>query len=345
MEITCEDLSNSIVQLGIILYPPDMFHEKFLLKMRECSQNLKDEHPVKQWLKWISAAKQAPKDEQEMMSFLSEILNSKFNLITEVKVKKRIIEVLTSIPGDDLAEEILQSYLYLMIGNVSRSDNILRKIINRPPYESWKGFSTNTSIYHRVVRDNLSQLFSKLSKHPSDRKTFELFSKYLQEFYNDVILLERLSEYELNALDGKWAYGVVTRIAPDLSRYIRLSRLNDQKMNARLKRGGFSDEFLAYWVWYFFPVGPLISESSLKVINMVEQKDPLWLIYLLESEKLADLYISKKEGKNHVSHIRSVLRSSLQDKELFMLVLYKLIELGDIDEKLVQETLDFLIHE
>lgn len=278
------------------------------------------------------------------MTFLTEILNSKFNLITDIKLKKRIIDVLGRIPGDDMAEKLLRSYLYLMIGNVARSDNILRDIVKSPPFENWKGFSSRTSVYHRVVRDNLVPILAKLSRHPSDRKSYELFNRYLREFFNDSILLDKLSQHELNQLDGKMAYQVVTRVAPDFTQYIRLNRMSEAARMARLREKEISSEFKAYWVWYFFPVTSLITDESFKTLEQIEKDNPLWLIYLLENERLSDIYISKKGG-NHLSQTRTRLRSYLKQKDLFMLSLFKLIEMGDIDEALVRETLDFVIHE
>lgn len=315
-----------------------------MLKMRECGLKLTENHPVKIWLKWIASPKPYTADQQKQMAFMSEIINSKFNLITDIAVKNKIIKVLTSIPGKTLGEEILRSYLYLMIGNITRSDNIIRSIINQPPFKNWQGFSNTASIYHQISKNNMPQILSKLARHPSDRKSYELLSHYLEEFFNDPVLIEQLTSHEKVNLDGKWSLRAVTRIAPDLTDYVRLSRMEENRRLSRLKKGGYRDAFLSSWVWYFFNVNQLVSETYLPELERLEANDYLWFLYLMENEKLSDLYITKK-GKNYLPGSRSRLKASLLEKPLYMLALYKLIQLGDIDQQLVKQTIDFSLNE
>jgi hypothetical protein len=42
---------------------------------------------------------------------------------------------------------------------------------------------------------------------------------------------------------------------------------------------------------------------------------------------------------------RQILRQHLEAKEDYMLTLYKLIELGDVEPDLIQSTVNFLSHE
>ncbi len=333
-----------MTQLGIILYPSDTFHEKFLLKMRECGQTLKDDHPVKRWLDWVSKPQKNSKSEQELMQFLSEILNSRFNLITEVSVKKRIIEVIKEIPGDDIGEKLLESYLYLMVGNISHSDQILRDIARSAPFNSWKGYRPRPSVYSRVARDNIEQLLLKLSKHPADRKSYALMERYLLEFFNETILLDNLRDQSSDALKGLWGLRYTRKLAPEFIQYLRLGRMEVPKRVRRVKTGKLSQDFLAYWIWYFYPNPEIFSEASLKTLKEVEEKDPLWGIYLLEVDRLSDLYLHKS-GKNHINETRKKLHGFLEFPDLFMLALYQLIERGDFSPETVEKTLQFLIND
>lgn len=333
-----------MTQLGIILYPADTFHEKFLLKMRECGQTLSADHPVKRWLNWVGKPQKNSSSEQELMQFLSEILNSRFNLITEVAVKKRIIEVIKEIPGQDVGEKLLSSYLYLMIGNISHSDEILRDIARSAPFESWKGYRPRPSIFSRVARDNIEQLLLKLSKHPSDRKSYALLERYLTEFFNEPILLDNLKDQSSSALKGTWNLRYTRKLAPDFVRYLRLGQMETPKRVARLKKGKFSQDFMVNWVWYFYPDPEIFNESSLVLLKEVEEKSPLWAIYLLEIDRLSDLYLHK-QSKNHINETRKKLHGFLHDPDRFMLSLYQLIERGDFSPETVEKTLEFLLHE
>lgn len=312
--------------------------------MRECTQKLKDDHPVKKWFNWVGSPPRYSSEEQKKMLFLSEILNSKFNLITDVSVKNSIIEALSSVSGHTLAEELLRSYLYLMIGNVTRSDNLLREFMRRAPYHNWQGHRRQTSIYHQVASSNLEQILKKLSRHPSDRKSFELFNLYIRHFYNETTMVELLKSNVPDVLDGKWGLYAVTSIAPDFVHYLKINRQEETKRQSYIKQGKFPPNFLVYWVWGFFDVSELVNESFLAPLVTTAETDKLWFYYLMDNERLADLYISKK-GRADITSARSNLRGLLKEKDLFMLSLFKLIELGDIDSTLVAETLKFLMNE
>jgi hypothetical protein len=111
--------------------------------------------------------------------------------------------------------------------------------------------------------------------------------------------------------------------------------------NLRMKK--YSAEMQSLWVWPFINIDPLISDLMVERVKALDESDPLWSIYLVADEKLADMYFSK--GGQPVSRRRNFLRQHLANKEDFMLTLYKLIEMGDIDEGLVNEVSQFMIHE
>lgn len=316
-------------------------NEKFLIKIRQCILKLPDDHPVKLWLKNVARSKALSPIEQQRSAFLTDILTSKFNLITDLATKNKIIEVIIDVPENSLAERLLKSYLYLMIGNVTRSDNVLKSIMQQPPIRSWQGFTASPSFYHGITVENLGAIVAKIANHPSDRKTWELFSRYLREFSNDQKVLEEINEHEGSQLEGKLNLLSVERISPELVQYLRLSRLDEQKLGLRLRQKLIPYSRQAYWIWYFLPVNSVISEDFLPELASIEEKDPLWFIYLMENEKLSDFYAGKT-GKAFMPGKRQILRSHLQKKEFFMLALWKLIELGDIDQKLVNETSQFL---
>jgi hypothetical protein len=99
----------------VILYPPDRLNEKFLIKIRQCILKLPDDNPVKRWLKNVVTVERLTAEEQKKAAFLTEILTSKFNLITDLVIKNKIIEVLIDVPENTAGEKLLKSYLYLMM--------------------------------------------------------------------------------------------------------------------------------------------------------------------------------------------------------------------------------------
>lgn len=344
-EISCSDVHGELFQLAIILYPTELFNEKFLKKMRDCVLKLKDDHPLKLWLRWVSASTPLSKKSQERISFLQEVVNSQFNLITDVTVKNKIIEVISSVPEKTLYEKILKSQLYLIIGNVTRSDRILKEIINLTPVRNWKGYSPRPSLYHRVARENFKQIMERLGRHPADRKLFDLFSLYLSNYGNDPALKDLVAEMETDHLKSKITLEFTNNLAPSFVSFVRLQRLSLNKQLIKLRSlVEFPIETQMYWVIPFMDLDPIVSQNLVTELETLHDKDLLWFNYLMDNERLADIYTTKS-GKSFLPGRRQFLRSQLDVEENFMLALYKLIEIGDIDQELVKKTVYFLRHE
>ena len=343
-ELTCNDLNNDVYQLGVILYPPEKFNEKFLIKLRDCVVKLPDSHPVKRWMKDVAEVHPLTKKEQKTQDFVKEILNSQFNLITDLKIKTEIINILNEIPENTLPESLLKSYLYLMVGNIARSDNILRSIINTSPRVNWEKTGRAGGPFHRLVQENIRQIFTKLGRHPADRKTFQLFVLYLQSFYNDPELLALADSVETSEAEARINLKIMESHAPSFINYLRLSRMGENKRIAYLRSTKYPHDEQSYWFWPFMDIDPLISDAMVPELERLDKEDQLWFIYLIENEKLADLF-SKKSGRSFLPGRRPFLKESLNSKASFMMTLYKLIELGDINDSLVLRTTEHLIHE
>ena len=336
----CQKLENHIYQLAVILYPAELVNEKFLINVRNCMVKLPDSHPVKKWLKSQSTPKKPdPKDEKKI-EFLNEMLNSQFNLITDQKVKTQVISLISDIPGTTNIEQLLKSYLYLMIGNITRSDNLMKSVISQSPREFYQGFSMNNSYYHRLTLEHLDKVLRKFSRHPADRLSFSLLNLYIQSYLNKTDLLELSDEVAPEELGEKLGLAYTERMAPELVRYGRLKSMTEKRKFRNLRLPKYSEEMQCYWVWAFIDISPLVSESMAAKVKSLDEADPLWAIYLLDDEKLADLYF--KKGGQPLSRRRGYLRKNLENPRDFMLSLYKLIQLGDIDEGLVQEVSRFM---
>ncbi len=344
-ELQCSELNGDIFQLGIILYPVELFNEKFLIKIRDCVLKLREEHPLKLWLKWVSETPPLTEKKQQALTFLNEIVNSQFNLITDVKVKTKIIELLGEIPELSLYEKVLKAQLYLIIGNVTRSDNILKSIINLSPLENWRGFSTHQSMYHRLSRDNFKAIMERLSRHPSDRKMFELLCLYFKSYFNDPTLIEIVNDFPTKNLEKKMDLKYIEHLSPFFVRFLRINQLRIARQNGRLKDSmRYPIDVQMYWFWPFLDGEPVVSQSLVMELAQLHEKDELWFTYLIDDDKLAQLYTSKI-GKSSVSERRKFLRERLEVKSDFMLAFYKLLEYGDVDASLVHKTVQFLIHD
>ena len=331
-------------QLGILLHPPEVINEKFLIKLRDCVLRLSETHPLKKWMKWISSTKPLNKKDQDQSSFLVETINSQFNLITDLKMKGEIINLLLEMPEDTLPEQLLKSFLYLIIGNITRSDNILSQIINTSPRVNWEKTGLRGSIYHKIGRDNISQIFKKIGKHPADRKMFQLMVIYLQSYYNDKNLLSLTDDYDTDEVESKMSLSFLELKAPHLIHFVRLSNMRENRRIQDMRTDKYPLEEQSYWFWPFFEIDPLIYDSMVPELKRIEANDLLWFIYLIENEKIADVY-SKKSGKTFLPGRRPFLKEAMNDHRSFMMSLYKLIELGDLNKDVINRTTDHLLRD
>lgn len=344
-EVSCEDLKNDVYQLAVVLYPPEVLNEKFLIRLRDCVLKLSEEHPLKRWMKWVARSTPVKAPDLKTQNFLVEIINSRFNLITDQKIKNEIINLLHVLPEDTLPEEFLKSYLYLMIGNITRSDNILRDIMRTTPKGTWEKSARQPSLYHKIASDHAEQIIRKLAKHPADRRTFELFGSYLTRFYNDETVQKLAAEIESSEIESKLDLKYVEGIAPSFVHYLRFSRMGETRRFKLLRDVKLYPHVeQAYWVWPFVNIDPLVSDSMIEELKSIEKQDELWFIYLMDNEKMADLF-SKKQGRSFLPGRRPFLKSNLSDEKAFMLSLYKLIELGDINQDLILSVTNFITHE
>ncbi len=317
-----------------MLFPSDSFNEKFLIRMRDCVINLRPSHPLKIWMKNLGRKAKENKINVMNREFLVEVLNSPFNLITEVKTRNKIIDLLTHIPDVTVPEKLLRSYLYLILGNISRSDNILKNIVNNPPIYYWLQNRETSSFYHQLSIEHTEKIFQKFSKHPTDRKSFQLLILYLKNFFNEEALQETIREYDTTEVESKLELKSIESFAPMLINYLRLLKIKLRERVSKISEMNIDVKDQLYWILPFIEIEPIISQHVFPELLKLEKSDELWFIYLMSDERLFDIFSAKK-GKSFLPGRRHFLKRELENPSTFMLSLYKLIEFGDFGAEIV----------
>lgn len=335
------DLDQSIYQLGLILYPFDLMNEKFLVKIRDCVVNLSEDHPLKRWLKIQN--KRNDKKITEDETYLKGLVQSGLNLITDEKEIKKIIRILNSVTGEAIPLKLLKSYLYLLIGNSARSNSILKEIIEKPPVKNWRMISP--SYLGDFAFSYSKDLIYKITNHPSDRTLSKLLLLYLKEFFNEKSIIDFTQNIKAEDFFEKLNLKKNKAITTDFIKYLIYKKnYSIKKEKYQLENQNQLDHFF-YWVLLFanedfhFLHNDVVYEKLMKL----EENDTLWFFYVLESNKLVELYL-KKNGKSFLSN-RKFLRQELDKQDYFMMALYKLIEIGDIDQQIVSKVLVNLSYE
>ncbi len=341
--LECGKLDSAVFQLAILLYPTDLYNEKFLIKMRDCILNLKKDHLLKKWLNQLSQKKNYTTKENDKISYINEILNSPFNLITDQKIKNEVIDLISEIPENTVVEKLIRSYLYLMIGNITQSDNTLKSIMSMAPREFYRGFKYKHSIYHDQGLVHLNKIFEKLSNHPTDRLTFFVFLEYLKSYTNSAELLQLIDSLDVKDCSSRLFLRYTESIAPELISFLKVKKIKSLEQTNLILKKKFSFELLAYWMIPFLETDLLFSQEIGADLKKIENGDMLWHSYLMTDEKMADFYIKNNGGASLKR--REELRDYLKTDADFMLSLYRLIQLGDIDTGLVEQLIKFQSHD
>jgi len=233
----------------------------------------------------------------------------------------------------------------LIIGNVTRSDNIIKEIINEAPFENWRNKSKKDNFFPELAKRYINQIVSKLSKHPTDRRVFSLFCEYVDKFLTFEKNLEHFNDCDSSEITNEMDFIYIERLAPNLVTYVRFLKLDYQQQAIKLKSSqGLSYEQLFYWLWPAWNEGLYLNNHLWEGISDLEKNDQSWFYFFLEDERIIDLYI-KKTGRSFIQNKRVSLNQMLLNNELFMLALYKLLELGAIDQTLIQKTVQHLTNE
>ncbi len=340
-DITCQKLETPVYQLALILYPAELANEKFLIKVRNCIVKLNEGHPLKKWMTYLSKREKPTAEQQKKIDFLEELLLSPFNLITDHKTKKKVIELIGEMTGQTNVERLLRSYLYLLIGNITHSDNILKNLMSESPRQFYQWYELHGSIFHKVAISHLDDILKKMARHPADRLVFNLFGMYLSIYTNREDLKELLNEIRDDDFTNKLSLSYTERIAPELVFIAQLIRLENKARIHKLRMNKFTFEMQGYWIWPFLDVELLLDERMIEQLKKLAEADPVWASFILDNEKISDLYLSR--GGKSLTKSRGELRELLKNEGDFMLTLYKLIEFGDIDSRLVHDVEAFLM--
>jgi hypothetical protein len=267
------------------------------------------------------------------------VLNSPFNLITDLNVKKEVIKLISEIPQNTNIEKLVSSYLYLMIGNITQSDKIIKSIISENPREFFKFKNEKNSIFHKQGSLYIDRILEKLRKHPADRLTFGLFIEYLKSYSNSPSLLSLVESNEVDGIQNRIFLKYSEQMAPDFLSYLKLKNERQDTFQNLIKKKKYNFNFFAYWLVPFSDLDIPFNLEYVQDLKKMSHDDLLWFNLLISDEKTADFYIKNSGGG--LEKNRTELRSQLNNESDFMLILFRLIQLGDIDKTIVDAILKF----
>lgn len=349
--VECSKLaSDEVNQLGIILYPQDQHNENFLKRVRDCVLPLDEAHPVKRWLKKISEKKstQASSDQIEQLAFIDSLLDSGFNLVTSPDQKEKIIKIINSLNDDHLPERILQSYLYLLVGNVAKSDSLLVMTYKMSPFLYWSKYPYQKTVWSEAISLRIEKLLERLSKHPADRTNFHLFAKFMNDFFNDEnlkmasdkffdedLLLEKMKLKVYQAKTGDFAAYLIYKMGSSKKRKagVRIDVLNRSAKNFP-------------WYWYFFEeFHQLPKNEKVHILTpYFEDKDidsQLFFQFMAHDDSVLETFYQGK-GQSEIKQKRQFFVKLFEDESYGVVALFHLIEMGNINQQMVERIMSYV---
>ena len=348
-ELDCSKLNDEVTQLGIILFPQDQQNENFLKRLRDCVLPLSDNHPVKKWLKKSSSRKsiQAPQEVLEKLEYIDSLLNSGFNLITAPEQKNKIVTIINSLDEEHLPQRILQSYLYLLIGNVSRSDALLMKTYNISPFVYWTKYPYDKNVWSEAISLRIAKIFERLSKHPADRTNFFLFTKYMYEFFNDENLRASAEQYfDDDVLKTKMGLKVYQVRTGPFASYIQYELGSPRKRRNGVRADVLNKSHKDFpWYWYFFEEFHALPKNEKALVLTPYFEDPsndsqLFFQFMANSDSVLETFYQGR-GQSAIKAKRHFFLQLSKDKEYWWISLFNLIEMGDINQEMVQKIMSY----
>ncbi len=339
--LDCNKFNDEVTQLGIILYPKDERNEVFLKRVRDCVLPLAADHPIKRWLKQISNSKVTKATELQIsqLSFIDSLLDSGFNLIMAPEQKDKMIVIINALDENHLPERLLQSYLYLLIGNTAKSDSLLAQTYHTSPFIFWTKYPYDQSVWTEAISLRTEKIFERLSRHPADRTSFQLFAKYMNDFFNDAILEETTSKFfNTSDLKEKMRLKVYQLRTGEFSSYL-LYRGASAKRKIALQAE--KKERVFPWYWYFFKEFYQLSKAEkveiLKPFFDDKSVDSQLYFRFMASEDSVLESFYQSQGKSEIKLKRQFYLDLFEDKKYWWNALFNLIEIGDINSTMVEK--------
>ncbi len=316
----------------------------FLIKLRECLPQIASNVSLNAWYSHLTEAKKNLLNPEEE-KLLLDVIFSQFNLIIDKNIKSKIIKVIQELNEESLDQIILKSYLYLIIGNTARSDNLLKNFFLTRPFENWKRKNNLKSKYSQIIKNNFGQILKKIKNHPSDRAYFQYFCEYLytfytlEDFYGVNQFCSGIDNFE--KINNEYSRNIFF----PFSNYLSFDFFNqDKKIEFLLEEFKKDKDIFFSWYWPLWTEINYFRPEVLDELNQIEKKDEFFVIFILNNNLLIDLYTQRFKKSSIYGRV-SLLKKYFENRSTAMLSLYKLLESGYVDSYLVDYMSRYLIDE
>jgi len=346
VKLNCSQLNDPDVQLALVLHNSQTANETFLLSLRDCVVTMPTGHPLKRWLQ----SKATPKvsvSSKAIQTLLETELKDVWESDHALTAKQRqaLIRLLNDL--EDLPPYLdyltLRAVGYLKLGNWARTEKLLTDWLNVDLIERITQTPKRNDPLGKFTAGLAPVLFESLATGLEGHLVVDLFFQGVREFYSENEIVKAASDHqELDETEilAKLNLMYYQSVVPGFSAWM-LNRDLEGRRRSRYLDSFFARTDASDRTWIFLgriPNEGKNREALGRELALIKTKNPMLFHALVTEEGLLGVLkrVAPQTVHNLIKERRTLYQSKFRDDHRNAWVLKGLVELGQIDETLVQ---------
>jgi len=346
VKLNCTQLNEPDVQLALVLHNPQTANEVFLLSLRDCVVTMPVGHPLKRWMQ-SKAASKVSADSKAIQTLLETELKGVWASDHALTAKQRqaLIRLLNDL--EDLPPYLdyisLRAVGYLKLGNWARTEKLLTDWLNVDLIERIAQTPKRNDPLGKFTAGLADDLFKSLAVGLEGQLVVDLFFQGVREFYSENEIVKAAEEHmELDESEilAKLNLRYYQSVVPGFSAWM-LNRDLEGRRRSRYLDTLFARTDASARTWVFLgriPNEGKNREALGRELALIKTKNPMLFHALVPEEGLLGVLkrVAPAQVQNLIKERRSLYMSQFRQNPANAWVLKGLVELGQIDESLVQ---------
>ncbi|MFP5491170.1 MAG: hypothetical protein ACLGG0_06695 [Bacteriovoracia bacterium] len=348
VRLDCKQFDDPAMQLALLLHNSQTANEVFLLSLRDCVVTLPKGHPLKDWVsqqKNLQNISESAKGiQQKLEGKIKNIWSSEHALKpNERQILIQLLDELDELPPY-LDYTLLRAVGYLKLGNWVRTEKILAEWLERDPIERIRITPLRNDLLGKFTLGIVEDLFQSLARGLKGRVIVDVFFQGILEFSNQEELIEeatKAQEMDLAEILSKLNLRYHQNLVPGFAGWLQNRELRGARY-MRFMEEFFNEKDFADRVWIFLgrlPVDAQYREKLAQTLPALKEKNPVLFHALAEQEDLRGVLVrvAPASAKNLLKERRHLYLKRFNENEKDTWALSQLVELGQIDEALVEK--------
>ncbi len=329
-----------------MLHNPQTANEVFLLSLRDCVVTMPSTHPLKRWLQSKSVPK-ASASTKAIQAVLEGELKGVWASDHAMTVPQRqaLIRLLNDL--EDLPPYLdyltLRAVGYLKLGNWARTEKLITDWLNVNLLERISQTPKRSDSLGKFTTGLAPDLFESLAIGLEGHLVVDLFFQGVREFYSEQEILkaaEKHQELDESEILAKLGLMYHQSVVPGFSAWMLNRDLEGRR------RGRYLDSFFGRTdagsrSWIFLgriPDQGKNREALARELALIKTKNPLLFHALVPEEGLLGVLkrVAPQQVNNLIKERRTLYQTKIREDAHNAWVLKGLVEMGQIDEPLVQ---------